>query len=808
MKFLCDRCKTRYSIGDERVRGKILKIRCKNCANVITVREGMTADPDGGPPATPAYAGRAKKTTTVAPAVADERAEAAKERGGAEGPATEPPGAAKQQPGVAKPSPGAARQSPGVSKTPLGAAKPSPGPATEPLGAAKQKLGPATEPLGAAKQKLGPATEPLGAAKRPAGATKEPVGAAKSPGAAMDKAAAPSAGQARRGAAPEDHARGQPGAAKRPAGQEFLRGEPINALGAAFASAMAKPPPALEEEWYVSIDGDQSGPFSLAEAQRWVADRPFDAELHCWSEGFDDWLPVDKVSHFRGLRKRPVPPPPASPPPMPRVAAVPQRAAASAPAPVDLEDEPKPLFAATMASLERGAPPVSSAGLQLPPARSSARATPAFGVAVPPRTNGAAVAPGPAVDPAKARAADGKPGGATPGASLGPAYGKMIDDPFGFNDLGELADLETQIEQPPFSDEPGAVSATPGPVVRPAPRPSSSDAAMTSPHMPASSTLHGTGANAAMTSAAVTSAAFDFGDGSDGELAIGEVSRVVKLADIVRPPRDTEQPTGGRAGTSAGHITRTSTPITRTNSPIGRMSGQNQRLRSTGAATSLTGAALAGAASDDAAPGMAIAPIARSHRRGLIALVGVAVVVVVGVGVAVLFATNDDGPAEGNLGPVHDIDTSRPDDPTTHRPSNPVGSAAPVNPAPPNPFVPRPLRPRPNPGPVGSGHDAEPGPPGDALRGDEIEDVARKNQDMTQRCYMRSQRGADAIIVGDVKKIAVTLTVDKDGRVNDVQLSDHGTDNLGKCLSGSIKGWRFRQSSGGTFKFSLNFVSG
>ena len=44
MKFLCDKCKTRYSIGDDRVRGKILKIRCKNCANVITVREGMDID--------------------------------------------------------------------------------------------------------------------------------------------------------------------------------------------------------------------------------------------------------------------------------------------------------------------------------------------------------------------------------------------------------------------------------------------------------------------------------------------------------------------------------------------------------------------------------------------------------------------------------------------------------------------------------------------------------------------------------------------------------------------------------------------
>ena len=39
MKFHCDRCKTRYSIADDRVRGKVLKIRCKNCSAVITVRE-------------------------------------------------------------------------------------------------------------------------------------------------------------------------------------------------------------------------------------------------------------------------------------------------------------------------------------------------------------------------------------------------------------------------------------------------------------------------------------------------------------------------------------------------------------------------------------------------------------------------------------------------------------------------------------------------------------------------------------------------------------------------------------------------
>src|SRR5436309_246419 len=46
MKFQCERCKTRYSIADEKVRGKILKIRCKTCEAVITVRDG-----DGDPAA-------------------------------------------------------------------------------------------------------------------------------------------------------------------------------------------------------------------------------------------------------------------------------------------------------------------------------------------------------------------------------------------------------------------------------------------------------------------------------------------------------------------------------------------------------------------------------------------------------------------------------------------------------------------------------------------------------------------------------------------------------------------------------------
>src|SRR5678809_264019 len=49
MKFVCDRCQTKYSIADERVRGKVLKVKCKTCANLITVREARAPSSAGLP---------------------------------------------------------------------------------------------------------------------------------------------------------------------------------------------------------------------------------------------------------------------------------------------------------------------------------------------------------------------------------------------------------------------------------------------------------------------------------------------------------------------------------------------------------------------------------------------------------------------------------------------------------------------------------------------------------------------------------------------------------------------------------------
>ncbi|HEY8377848.1 MAG TPA: GYF domain-containing protein, partial [Nannocystis sp.] len=52
MKIECDKCGAKYSIADDKVRGKTFKIRCKKCSNVIIVRDkGAGAEEGGDAPA-------------------------------------------------------------------------------------------------------------------------------------------------------------------------------------------------------------------------------------------------------------------------------------------------------------------------------------------------------------------------------------------------------------------------------------------------------------------------------------------------------------------------------------------------------------------------------------------------------------------------------------------------------------------------------------------------------------------------------------------------------------------------------------
>jgi predicted Zn finger-like uncharacterized protein len=59
MKIVCDACQAKYSISDDKVQGKVFKIRCKKCSNIIVVRGG------GGGAAEPAPQPAVEKDTRV-----------------------------------------------------------------------------------------------------------------------------------------------------------------------------------------------------------------------------------------------------------------------------------------------------------------------------------------------------------------------------------------------------------------------------------------------------------------------------------------------------------------------------------------------------------------------------------------------------------------------------------------------------------------------------------------------------------------------------------------------------------------------
>src|SRR5882757_3164913 len=56
MKIVCDNCATKYSIADEKVRGKVFKIRCKKCSHIIVVRGGADGNVEASREAAPAAA--------------------------------------------------------------------------------------------------------------------------------------------------------------------------------------------------------------------------------------------------------------------------------------------------------------------------------------------------------------------------------------------------------------------------------------------------------------------------------------------------------------------------------------------------------------------------------------------------------------------------------------------------------------------------------------------------------------------------------------------------------------------------------
>ena len=204
----------------------------------------------------------------------------------------------------------------------------------------------------------------------------------------------------------------------------------------------------------------------------------------------------------------------------------------------------------------------------------------------------------------------------------------------------------------------------------------------------------------------------------------------------------------------------------------------------------------AGLATDDAVETALPPPPVVANRRAMLMLVIVAAIVLgAATAVVVVMMQGSDDDDQVNYGRGTLVDTDRPDNPHRNPLDPTVGSGSNVQPKPHPTFHPF----TPNTPHLPTGSDEPPDPHG-SLRGDEIEDIARLHQATTNRCYMRAQRGVDALTIGEVKRITVSLTIDREGAVTAVNLSDHGSDSLGKCLISAIRGWRLRPVTGRNFR--------
>ena len=245
MKFLCDNCKAKYQIGDDKVAGKTVRMKCRRCGHLIQVSASVTE-------------------SSVARRLPTE-----------DGAAHEAGAGAAASP---KPAPAAA--------APVASAKPEhPGSILENEEENEERTVMMTRPSQLPGKPEAPRPVVAFGAKPQAHAPapRPAAGAPPRPGAAAPRAA--SAGVRPLRAVPSPVPAGPPPAR----------------LERALARAVAEPAPSVpasrhptthSEDWYVGVAGVPLGPIRLSVIREKAATGAVDADSLVWREGFDEWLPL------------------------------------------------------------------------------------------------------------------------------------------------------------------------------------------------------------------------------------------------------------------------------------------------------------------------------------------------------------------------------------------------------------------------------------------------------------------------------------------------------------------------------------
>jgi predicted Zn finger-like uncharacterized protein len=296
MKFLCPSCKAKYQIGDEKVAGRSVRMKCRKCGYVIQVSSvaGLgDALPGSEPPpaqidaltdvsAAPPPAGPGPvvfEPSAPAPAVAPLKSpEPAPVATGA-APAVAP----AQRPEVKRPAPAARPVAPKPAFAPVARA---PGAAPKPPPPKSTPLKPA--PVAAAPAPLAPAPAPVVSSPGAFKSDKRTMqgGTSALPPVAAKPVPAPSLGAGLPADFPDE--------------DESTRIADAGALAGAFSLAVggssdAQPAEAASmpaDEWFVGINGVPVGPIRLSELRSKAASGSVNPESLVWRDGFEDWRPL------------------------------------------------------------------------------------------------------------------------------------------------------------------------------------------------------------------------------------------------------------------------------------------------------------------------------------------------------------------------------------------------------------------------------------------------------------------------------------------------------------------------------------
>ncbi len=317
MKFVCDSCKAKYQIGDEKVAGKTLRMKCRRCGHMIQVAASVTetsvstrlpvegSSPDGSSSdarspmdASSAHEATGSELSHLPPAPRSGLRALETGSEADEGGAT-----------VVKASPLFLFES---------QQKPPPPPPPKPSAASfsRPSSPPRIVPPARASLRSSPPSAGLPGAGMPA--TGMSTAAMSSPGVRVP--ARPGGAGAAAAARVEDAIPIRPSVPGPVAIPAHSHSSP--ALVGGFAAAVAAPhaPHAAQlptEDWYVGISGVPLGPVRLSILRDKAAQGQVDGSSLVWREGFEEWQPLRKVpgllelveeaKNGRGSRATPAP---------------------------------------------------------------------------------------------------------------------------------------------------------------------------------------------------------------------------------------------------------------------------------------------------------------------------------------------------------------------------------------------------------------------------------------------------------------------------------------------------------------------